>query len=88
MDGICPNCGATLADDAVACPECGSCEETGWSDRARYDSIGVDYDSSDFNYDEFIDREFGSNQSSWDRRRVVMAVIAIGLVFVFLFAFF
>ncbi|NJK63905.1 MAG: hypothetical protein HC921_15570 [Synechococcaceae cyanobacterium SM2_3_1] len=32
----CPNCGANVPVKAKACPECGSDEETGWSEAARY----------------------------------------------------
>ena len=33
---ICPNCGAEVPATARACPECGSDEETGWSEAADY----------------------------------------------------
>lgn len=32
----CPNCGADVPLKARACPECGSDEETGWSEAAKY----------------------------------------------------
>jgi hypothetical protein len=32
----CPNCGAAVPLKAKACPECGSDEETGWSEAAPY----------------------------------------------------
>lgn len=85
-DGTCPNCGSPLADEAVACPECGSCEETGWSERARYDSIGVDYDENEFDYDEFVEREFEGGRKG-SRRQMVVAAIAIALIIAFLAAF-
>ncbi len=31
----CPNCGAEVPINAKACPECGSDEETGWSEAAQ-----------------------------------------------------
>lgn len=37
---ICPNCGEPVADEAKACPACGSDEETGWNPDA--DSLSVD----------------------------------------------
>ena len=30
----CPNCGTAVPAQAVACPECGADEDTGWSDDA------------------------------------------------------
>ncbi len=76
MSGLCPQCGARLADDAVACPECGSCEETGWSERAHYDSIGVDYDEGEFDYDSFVAEEFGERRRPLDRRRIFWGIVA------------
>ena len=35
----CPHCGAQVPADAAACPECGSDNETGWSDDAAYDDL-------------------------------------------------
>ena len=52
----CPNCGAEVPPNARACPECGSDESTGWSDRARASQLGIP--DEEFNYDEFIREEF------------------------------
>jgi hypothetical protein len=54
---ICPHCGAEVPRDAKACPECGSDEETGWSEQACYD--GLDLPDERFDYEEFAKREFG-----------------------------
>jgi len=54
---ICPHCGAEVPRNAQACPECGSDEETGWSEQARYDAL--DLPGEHFDYDEFTKREFG-----------------------------
>jgi hypothetical protein len=53
-------CGADVPANALACPECGADEQTGWSDRARYDSLGIPDDS--FDYDEFVAQEFGKKK--------------------------
>ena len=54
----CPTCGEEVPEDALSCPHCGACEETGWKeDAAVYD--GVDLPDDDFNYDEFVKKEFG-----------------------------
>ena len=36
---ICPHCGAEVDYDALACPECGSDDETGWSAETAYDGL-------------------------------------------------
>lgn len=53
----CPNCGADVPRNARACPECGADEETGWSDEAH--ASGLDLPDENFNYDEYVKREFG-----------------------------
>ena len=54
---VCPNCGAEIPRDAKACPECGSDEETGWSETAYASHLGLP--DEDFDHDEFVKREFG-----------------------------
>ncbi len=38
---ICPNCGAEVPLKALACPECGSDENTGWSEDTMYDELDL-----------------------------------------------
>jgi hypothetical protein len=57
---ICPNCGAELPRNAKACPECGSDEETGWSEDAEVGALGLP--DENFNYDEFVEKEFGESK--------------------------
>ena len=54
---ICPNCGTELSPKARACPHCGSDEKTGWSDDAHVG--GLDLPDEKFDYDEFVQNEFG-----------------------------
>ena len=56
----CPNCGADVPPKARACPECGACEETGWSDESETGDLGLPEES--FDYDEFVKREFGAKR--------------------------
>ena len=58
----CPNCGAEIPARAKACPECGSDEQTGWSEQAHTDSL--DLPDENFDYDEFVEREFGEPKKS------------------------
>ncbi|HCU87576.1 MAG TPA: zinc ribbon domain-containing protein [Verrucomicrobiales bacterium] len=53
----CPNCGAAVPARASACPECGADEDTGWNDDAYAQGLGLP--DEDFDYDEFVEREFG-----------------------------
>lgn len=66
----CPNCGAEIPENAPSCPECGSCEETGWSERAQADALGLPDDT--FNYDEFVQREWGNSKRKPKRPRLAL----------------
>lgn len=41
----CPVCGEQVRADALACPSCGSDDETGWSDDAAYDDLDLPIDA-------------------------------------------
>jgi hypothetical protein len=58
---ICPNCGGVVPPNAKACPECGSDEETGWSEEAR--ASDLDLPEEDFDYKDFVEREFGGKKA-------------------------
>lgn len=55
---VCPACGSLVPPKARACPECGADDETGWSDRATAQRLGLPED--EFDHDEFVREEFGS----------------------------
>jgi hypothetical protein len=57
----CPQCGASVPPNAKACPECGSDEKTGWSESARSADLGLP--DENFDYGEFVKREFGRPQA-------------------------
>lgn len=84
---ICPVCGSPLPPDAPVCPECGADEHTGWSERARYD--GLDLPDEEFDYGDFVKREFGRGRRlapprgvGWWWWLVAMLVLAALLVWV------
>jgi hypothetical protein len=56
----CPNCGADVPRNATACPACGADEKTGWSEEVYADGLNLPDES--FDYDEFVDREFGKKK--------------------------
>jgi hypothetical protein len=57
---ICPHCGAEVPRNARACPDCGSDEQTGWSEQAANDHLGLPDDS--FDYERFVREEFGEEK--------------------------
>lgn len=87
--GQCPACGEWVPRKAVACDCCGACERSGWKqDSAVYD--GLDLPDDDFDYEEFVDREFGdepvvrrsSRETFWRWvAAIVLAVMLLGYVF-------
>ncbi len=58
---ICPNCGVEVPRAATACPECGADDQTGWSENAQSQRLGLP--DEEFNYDEFVKQEFGSGKT-------------------------
>lgn len=56
----CPNCGADVPPRARACPECGACDQTGWSDDTETTDLGIPEES--FDYNAFVKREFGARK--------------------------
>lgn len=57
----CPHCGARVPSGALACRQCGSDAETGWSEDADLwtaDIPSAEGDNDDFDYNDFVAREF------------------------------
>lgn len=64
--GQCPACGEWVPRGAAACDDCGACHKSGWkSDAHAYD--GLDLPDEDFDYDDFIQREFGQSEGNGPR---------------------
>jgi len=85
----CPHCGARVRVGAAACPECGSDEETGWSENKWDADIPTGYgEEQDFDYDEFVEQEFPQHASGmrkkWFWRLVALLLVLMLLLFVFL----
>ncbi len=51
-------CGEDVPRDALACPECGADERSGW--RKDAEMYGEDPSPDDFDYEGFVKDEFGS----------------------------
>ena len=56
---ICPVCGEGVPRGAAACPECGADERSGWREDAD-ETGGLDLPDGEFDYDEFMKKEFGN----------------------------
>jgi predicted nucleic acid-binding Zn ribbon protein len=83
---ICPVCGEKVPLGALACPECGADHNSGWREDAEvYDA--VDLPDDDFNYDDFIKREFGSRVKPTELK-MVWWIAGILLVLAFLLMYF
>jgi hypothetical protein len=57
---VCPHCGAEIPRRAKVCPGCGADEQTGWSDKAYADNLGIPEEN--FDYEKYVKEEFGTKQ--------------------------
>jgi uncharacterized membrane protein YvbJ len=78
----CPNCGADVPRGAKACPECGADEKTGWSEEAY--ASGLNLPDESFDYDEFVEREFGKKKAIPYGVKWFWWVVAIGIIALFI----
>lgn len=74
----CPCCGAEVSAGASFCRECGASDDSGWSLEEEEGFASDD----DFDYDEFLDREFSIAKpiSPRDKFRRMFTVAIIVLV--------
>lgn len=80
-DPRCPECGAPVHLNASACRHCGARKgSAGWQRSERYDGLDLPEDD-DFDYAEFVAREFGEGQKAgwrgWEARRRFWCVVAV-----------
>lgn len=82
---VCPVCGEDVPRDALACAQCGADHNSGWrEDAGHYD--GVDLPEHDFNYDDFVNQEFGSQAKPTGLRTIwwivgIILIVALILYF-------
>lgn len=76
-DETCPNCGAEIPERSIACPDCGSCDETGWKDESYDQSLGLV--EEEFDYEEFIRNEFSKspNQTFTKNKSLTYSIVTI-----------
>ncbi len=56
--GQCPVCGEWVPRGALACDGCGACGKSGWKEDP---ADGLDLPDEDFDYEDFVSREFGQD---------------------------
>ncbi|MDQ2660229.1 MAG: zinc ribbon domain-containing protein [Verrucomicrobiota bacterium] len=85
---ICPVCGEDVPPRALACPECGADEKSGWREDAE-NLDGLELPDDDFDYERFVQEEFarspkpaGINRVWW----ITAIVILFALVAVYFYA--
>lgn len=84
--GQCPVCGEWVPRGAAACDDCGACAKSGWSGDTHAD--GLDLPDEDFDYDDFVAREFGGKASKqplgmnlwWWVALVLLIVLVVGVL--------
>jgi len=79
----CPNCGADVTRGASFCRACGATDESGWNadDDFAAESMSGGYgDDPDFDYDEFLAREFPGQASRPPAARLRAAEVAVVVV--------
>lgn len=87
---VCPHCGSDVPAGAAFCRECGASDESGWeqddygTEEAFPDAYAPD---ADFDYDEFISREFPEYAKPTGRRQptrwftgLVVAIVCIAFL--------
>lgn len=79
--GDCPACGEFVPKGYPACPHCSADDRSGWKEDNSYD--GLDLPDEEFNYDEFIENEFG-NSSPGNKLHPLWQITGIVLLVLFI----
>ncbi len=74
---VCPNCGAKVSPKAKACPECGSDENTGWSEDTMYDALDLPE----------IETLSEPPSSSLFQNKYFMCIVAVAAILTFLWIY-
>ena len=76
---VCAHCGAELACASTVCRECGASEDSGWSDG---EVASTEEDEDDFDYDDFLRREFPSHAAAprWGSPKTWLTAIIVLLL--------
>jgi uncharacterized membrane protein YvbJ len=70
----CPVCGEEVQANALACPHCGSDDETGWSPDTEYDGMNLP-----------VDEEWPVNEGPAKRRKAISVFVVLLMIGLILF---
>lgn len=73
----CPVCGADVPRKAKACPECGACEKSGWSQDRYLDGLNLPGENLDYGSLATRGSAGGSNQTRSQRFWMIVAIIVV-----------
>jgi RNA polymerase subunit RPABC4/transcription elongation factor Spt4 len=76
---ICPNCGAEIPVKSKSCPQCGSDDQTGWSEFTYMDTISTPDENE---YLDILNNEFSENKSSNKSWVVTTGILLLLLVII------
>jgi ssDNA-binding Zn-finger/Zn-ribbon topoisomerase 1 len=84
---LCPVCNEEVPSGALACPECGADHKSGWRENSdAYDGLNIP--DNDFNYDDFVKREFGPRVRRLPELKMVWLIAGIVLIVAVLLMYF
>lgn len=76
---------------AAACDGCGACAKSGWKAEADYDGLDLPDPDEAFDYEAFIEEEFGSKAQRMTEKRKWARIwwwTAVALLLAFLLSYF
>lgn len=78
----CPGCGSAVSPNASGCQDCGAKKVDGrWV--APESSDGLALPDDDFDYDDFVEREFGSGSGRKSGKELFWWIVAIVVLIAF-----
>ncbi len=80
---ICPHCGEYLSEKDKVCPACGSDYQTGWSDDAVLDRLGLPREMTDEEYELAVQEILSADKKS-GTKNLILALIALLVILSFL----
>lgn len=82
-DFECPACGAAVSPNASGCRDCGAQKVDGrWVENKIYDGLELP-EEDDFDYDDFVAREFGSGAGQKRGKDLFWWIVAIIVLIAF-----